>query len=114
MTVTITLPDDVKAQLQREAEAQDRSVEEVALGILSGALRPASAFPAPEDVVAKIKATAPDPHNIRFARGSLAAALRAAPDDSDFDLVQWEREWAAVEREMKAMTRANDVAEGRG
>ena len=34
MSITITLPDDVQAQLQRTAESQRRSLEEVALDIL--------------------------------------------------------------------------------
>ena len=37
-----------------------------------------------------------------------------APDDPDFDLESWRQQWAAVEAEMKAITRANDMAEGRG
>jgi len=64
--------------------------------------------------VAKIRAMPPNPHGIRPAAGSLAEALRNAPDDPDFDLASWSREWAAVEAEMKAMARADDIAEGRG
>jgi hypothetical protein len=43
----------------------------------------------------------------------LAEALRHAPDDPDFDLAAWNREWAAVEGELQTVTRANDLAEGR-
>jgi hypothetical protein len=32
----------------------------------------------------------------------------------DFDLAQWNTDWAAVEAEMRAMTRSDDLAEGRG
>jgi len=42
----------------------------------------------------------------------LAEALRNAPEDPDFDLAEWTAQWQAVEAEMKAITRANDVAEG--
>jgi hypothetical protein len=66
------------------------------------------------EVAAGFQVAPPDPRNLRLARGSLADALRAAPRDPDFDLAQWNREWAAVEAEMKAVTHTNDVAEGRG
>jgi len=73
-------------------------------------------LPATEEaaIVAGIPVLPPDPRNPRPAHGSLADALRAAaPENLDFDLAQWNRDWAAVEAEMKAVTRANDVAEGR-
>ncbi len=114
MTVTITLPDEIETHLKRKARMQYLSVEELALEILSNALEMQESFPSPEEVVAKIKATSPDPRGIRLASGSLAEALRHAPDDPDFDMATWSREWAAVEAEMQAMTRAGAVAEGRG
>lgn len=113
MSITITLPDDVQAQLQRAAESQHRSLEEVALDILANAAVADPAVPTPEEVVARIRATSPNPKSILAATASLAAALRNAPHVSDFDLGVWEHEWAAVESEIRARTRANDVAEGR-
>jgi plasmid stability protein len=95
MAITITLPDEIEIQLQRKAQGQHLSVEELALEILGHALETEEPFPTPEEVVAKIQATPPNPHNIRPAGGSLAGALRNAPDDPDFDLVAWNREWAA-------------------
>jgi plasmid stability protein len=114
MSITITLPHEIGAQLERRASAQRLSVERLALDILSDALEAEESFPTPEEVVAKIRATPPNPRGIRPAAGSLAEALRDAPDDPDFDLASWRREWAVVEAEMKAITRANDIAEGRG
>lgn len=69
--------------------------------------------PTPEGVVARIQATPPNPRSIRAASGSLAAALRDAPPAPEFDLGAWQNEWAAVEAEIRATTRANDIAEGR-
>ena len=114
MAVTITLSDEIETQLHRKAEVQHLSVEELALEILGRALKTAELFPTPGEVVAKIQATPPNPHSIRPASGSLAEALRQAPNDPDFDLTLWNREWAAVEVEMKAITRANAIVEGRG
>lgn len=112
MTITLTLPNKLEQHLQRRAGLQHRSVEQVAIDILTGVLNEDN-FPTPEEVVARIKATPPNPHGIRRATGSLADALRHAPHDPDFNLESWEESWAAVEVETKAVTRANDIAEGR-
>lgn len=101
MSVTITLPPELETQLQRKAQAQNRLVEELALDLLTEALEVEEDFPTPEQVVARIQATPPNPHSIRPASGSLAEALRDAPNDPNFDLVLWEREWAAVEAEIQ-------------
>ena len=114
MEVAITLPDGIVMSLQRRAEVEHRSIEELAVDILANALEADDSFPTPEEVVARIQATPPNPSSIRLASGSLAEALRNAPEDPDFDLAAWQRQWAAVEAEMKAITRANDAAEGRG
>ncbi|MCP4538307.1 MAG: type II toxin-antitoxin system Phd/YefM family antitoxin [Chloroflexi bacterium] len=65
-------------------------------------------------LVERIKATPPNPATIRPATGSLAEALQNAPEDPDFDLETWTRQWKAIEAEMKAIDRADDIAEGRG
>lgn len=113
MAVTITLPDEIEIQLQQKGQEQQLSVEELALEILAYALKKRELAPTPEDVVAKIQATSLTPGNIRPARGSLADALRNAPEDPDFNLETWNRQWAALEAEMRALTLANAVAEGR-
>ena len=65
-------------------------------------------------LVERIKATPPNPAAIHPATASLAELLQDAPEDPDFDLETWTREWRAVEAEMKAIDRADDIAEGRG
>jgi prevent-host-death family protein len=65
-------------------------------------------------LVEKIKAEPPNPNNIHPARASLADLLQNAPEDPDFDLETWTRQWDAIEAEMKAIDRADDIAEGRG
>lgn len=69
-------------------------------------------FPSPEKVVAKFMALPPEQENVRPAQGSLAAALRNKPYNPDFDFDEWNRQWAAVEAEIKSITRANAIAEG--
>lgn len=114
LTITMTLPDEIEEQLRQEAAMQQQSVEEFVLAILLNSLHVQDFFPTPEQVVAKIKAIGPNPQNIIPPQGSLADYLRNAPDDPNFDLAAWNEEWAAIEAEMKAITRANDIAEGRG
>ncbi len=113
MAVTIIVPDNLQEQLQQRAEVEDRSVEEVTLGLLQDALERTVLFPTVDDVVARIKTTSPNPHNVRPARGSLADALRNGMSTAPFDFAQWTSEWAAVETEMRNVTSADDFAEGR-
>ena len=118
MSVTITIPTDLTPQLRRVADAQGRTVEEMALAILRADLRdePEGGDDLDLDldaVVAAIRALPPNPQAIRPGRGSLADALADKLADEPFDLVVWEVDWAAVEEEMAAMTRADYRAEGR-
>jgi len=68
--------------------------------------------PTLEEVMAKIKATPPSPTAFHPATESLLDYLLAVPDDPDFDVEAWNRDWARVEAEMKARDKANDIAEG--
>lgn len=114
MAMTIILPDDLETLLQRQATGQQVSGEELAIRLLSAALSRESSTPALEEIVATIKAMPSNPNTIRPAQGNLAEVLRSGPADTHFELAEWEQEWATVEAEMKALTRANDRAEGRG
>jgi hypothetical protein len=67
----------------------------------------------PEEAVALIRNMPANPAQIRAATESLVQALQSAPDDPSFDLESWQRQWSAVEAELKSVTRANEVAEGR-
>jgi translation initiation factor 2B subunit (eIF-2B alpha/beta/delta family) len=111
MALTITLPDTLMEQLERKAEAEQTSPEAIITDLVEQ-LFEAEQWPTPEEVVAKIKALGPDPTAIRPAEGSLAEALRNLPPDPDFDLEEWEQQWAAVEAEMKFLNQANAIDEG--
>jgi hypothetical protein len=65
-------------------------------------------------LVKRIQATPPNPTAIHPATSSLAELLQNVPEDPDFDLESWTQEWEAIEAEMKARDRADDIAEGRG
>jgi hypothetical protein len=115
MTITITLPDELARDLQYRAEEKKISLDTLVVDLLNSALADEfEAYPTLEEVVARIKATPPNPASIRQATGSLAEALQNAPEDPDFNLEIWTQQWDAVEAEIKAITRANDIAEGRG
>ena len=113
MSITITMPDEMGVQLQRKAKRERLSVEEWVIKLLGRVLQTDDTFPSLEEVVAQIQAAPPNPHSLRPASGSLVDALRDSPNDPDFDLDVWNQEWATVEAEMKAITRANTIAEGR-
>lgn len=113
MATTITLPDALEIELQQRARTEQRSVEDVVLEILHEAFAETT-LPSLDAVAAKIKSTGPNPGNIRPAQGSLADVLRRTNSTQDVDLDQWNKEWAAVEAEMRAAERADDLAEGRG
>jgi hypothetical protein len=124
MAITITLPDVLAAKLETEAQARNRPAEEIAVELLDQALaaepNETEHFPLTlEEVVAKIRSLPPNLNAYRPPTGSLADYLEKSlaaetEDDEEFDLEAWEKEWDTVEREMKAITRANDIAEGRG
>ena len=123
MPVTLTIPDELAVRLQNSAQAQCQSVEDYIFALLDEALSTSpssngSYLPTPEEVVARIKSRPPNPNAIRPATGSLAEYLAqsiAAEDpNEEFDQAEWQRNWDAIEAEMKAVTRANDLAEGRG
>jgi len=69
--------------------------------------------PTLEDVVAKIIALGPNPDSYTPPTKSLANLLKNAPNAEPIDSARWEREWAAIEAEIKARDLADDRAEGR-
>jgi hypothetical protein len=113
MSVTITLPDEIAQSLQAKAKAQQVSLDTLVTNLLTDALDAEAEDDELEALVARIKATPPNPASIRPATGSLIEALKNAPEDPDFDLEAWNREWAKIEAEIKAINRADDIAEGR-
>lgn len=123
MSVTINFPENVWVRLQRKAEREKQSVEDVAVRLLDLALEEEAEAEQTDAelqaLVARVKATPPNPAAIRPAVGSLADALaeslaREAAEPQEFDQAEWDRAWDAIEQDMKAVTRANDIAEGRG
>jgi len=113
MAITITLDDALVRGLENKAKKQQLSVEQLALSILTEAIIEPKLVTAGE-AVARIQSTEPNRSLVRPATTKLADLLRAAPGDPCFDLENWKRQWSVVEAELKAITRANDVAERRG
>jgi hypothetical protein len=111
MLVTIALPDNLTQRLQIEADNRQLSLDELVVNVLVNALEQDN--DSLDKVVGEIKTMGPNPASFHPATQSLADLLTNAPDDPSFDLEEWNREWAWAETEMKAITRANDLAEGR-
>lgn len=118
MTITLTLPQALAEKLASSAKSRRQSVEDLAFTILDESLDQSDTQRELEELVARIKALPPNPNAIRPATGSLAEYLAqsiAAEDpNEEFDQEEWQQNWDAIEAEMKAVTRANDLAEGRG
>lgn len=113
MPLTVSLPEPLAFQLQSRAKAEQMPLDKMVVDMLLNVLETKPAIDqALEQLVAEIKATPPNPASFRPARGSLLEALKDAPNEPDIDVESWNREWAAVEAEMKTITRLNDYAEG--
>ena len=127
MIITITLPDHPAMQLQHQATTRNRTVEALAIEYIVAGLSdaaqlvpPRTATPADDAellaLVARIKATPPNPAAFIPAKGQLGdvlAALEAIEAEPGYD---WRAEHAALvdaEMELRALNRANDLAEGR-
>lgn len=111
MTLTISLPIEAQEKLEKRAKAVKWSVEEMATHLLDDVLDDPT--PTIEEVLARIKSlpptlTLPDQVDIH----AWQEALRNPPDAPDFDEEVWNKQWAAVEEEMRAITKANAIAEG--
>lgn len=131
MSLTITLPEPVATRLQDYAATARHSADEAAATLLTIAL-PATIAPAPSvetaddsllRLVERIQARPPNPRNVfseedlRASRqgmmACLAASIAAEDPNEPFDEQEWNRQWDAVEAEMKAVTIANRLAEER-
>ncbi len=124
MTITITLPDYLTAQLQRRAADEHRSVEALALTYIETGLMQTAPPPSgtskeelahdPEilALVARIKATPRNPVRVIPSQQKLAELLAVMvvgePDQTLLDALD------AAEAELRAINRADDIAEGRG
>lgn len=113
MAITITLDDDLVAGLEHRARKQQLSVEQFAIGLLTDAAEEPESD-SPRETVTRIQATAPNDAQVRPATVNLANVLNASPCEPCFDPDSWNRQWSVIRAELKAITRANDLAEGRG
>ena len=113
MSTQVILPDDVARKLQSRARARQVSLDELTAKLLRDMLDHEDEAPSLSQVIAEIKMSHPNPTAFHPATQSLADKLANSPVDPTFDAQAWNREWARIEAEMKAVTRANDVAEGR-
>lgn len=93
-------------KVKAEAQKRKRTPEQVVIDRLAQTFED-DGVPTVAEVVARIKATPPNPAMITPPQGDLAAALRNGPTDPDFDLNRWEQEWAAAEAELKRINLLN-------
>jgi hypothetical protein len=127
MTTTIILPDDLAQQLQQQAMIRRRSAEALAIEYIAAALTEKATTQVQVDLppldadtellalVARIKSMPPNPQSIIPAKGNLADVLRAMEAmEYESDLEAESAALRAAEEELRAINRADDIAEGRG
>ncbi len=117
MTTTITLPDRLAEQLQQQATVRHRSVEALVIEYVEAALSDETndEEESLEALVARIKAMPPNPLSIIPAQGNLAEVLQALEAmEDDVDVEAQSAALRAAEEELRAINRADDIAEGRG
>ncbi len=127
MTMTITLSDSIAERLQAYANQFQLSADALAEKLLADALpvSKTNGFHLPpadddlsslEQVVAKIKAMPPNPAAIEpGAKVGDMAYIQSLLDNPPTDTVtvaEWEEHWSAFEQELKALDRAQAIAEG--
>lgn len=112
MALLIDLSETLEHKVKDEAKKRQRTPEQVVVDILAQAFQEENS-PTVAEVVARIKATPPNPAMMTPPQGSLAEALRNGPTDPGFDLKSWEQEWSVAEAELKRINLLNDITEGR-
>jgi len=126
--ITLTLPDAIVAQLERQIKQRNMSLDDFVLKLFSDALmaEPVDALPFPENhtdsfpsleaLVSKIKATPPNPALIIPPTQTLAEVVaywQAHPTEkSDIEPDEWDRLWAEFERGQKIIDQADAIAKG--
>lgn len=126
--ITLTLPDAIVAQLERQVKQRNISLDDFALTLFREALlvEAVDALPSAEQqqdsalaleaLVAQIKATPPNPAMIIPPTQSLAEVVaywQAQPvEDTDIMPDAWDHLWAEFEREQKILDQADALTEG--
>ncbi len=116
MATVITLPDELSERLMPQAAEKHMALDVYVIDVLRRLSdQPASMiYVEPiEVIVARIKALPPATPITYPGVDTPTHALARFIDDAAFDAVAWDRQWAAVETEIKAMSRTDRLAEGR-
>ncbi len=88
MAFVIDLPPTLEYKVKAEAQKWQRTPEQIVIDRLAQTFAD-DGVPTVVEVVARIKATPPNPAMITPPQGDLAEALRNGPTDPDFDLKGW-------------------------
>ena len=116
MATVITLPDELSERLIPQAAEQHMALDAYVIELLrrlSGQPTPTIYIEPIEAIVARIKALPPvAPANYPGIETPTHALARYV-DDAAFDAADWDRQWATVEAEIKTVSRADRLAEGR-
>lgn len=109
MTLTISLSAETQIKLKKRADAFKWSEEQMASHLIDTVLD--TSLPSLEEIIERVQSLPSSLVSGPDSNISLADALRTAPEDPDFDLAEWTAQWQAVEAEMKAIERADAIAD---
>lgn len=109
MTLTISLSDETQRKLKKRADAFKWSEEQMASHLIDTVLN--ASLPSLDEIIERVRNLPPSLENRPTSNLALAEALRNGPEDPDFNLAEWTAQWQAVEAEMKAIERADAIAD---
>ena len=106
MTLSISLSPNLEAKLKRQAQQRKMQPEQLAHDLLEIALYENDLdLPAMEELVQQIRSLPKNDNLVSLPKALLGKALKSGPTNPDFDLEEWEAEWARAEKELKQLKR---------
>lgn len=104
MTLSIPLSQNLEAKLIRKAQQRKIRPEQLAHDLLELALDENDLdLPSMRELIQQIRSLPKNESSISMPKASLAEALQSGPADPNFDLEEWEAEWAKAEKELEQL-----------
>ena len=104
MTLSIPLSQNLEAKLIKKAKQRKMRPEQLAHDLLELALGETELdLPSMEELIHQIQSLPKNSSLVSMPKASLADALKSGPIDPDFDLEEWEAEWAKAEKELEQL-----------
>jgi hypothetical protein len=116
MATLIALPDELSERLKPQAADQHMALDAYVIELLHrfSSQPPTTVFVEPlEIIVARIKTLPPSAAKLYPGTNARTGMLARFVEDTTFDAEGWNRQWASIEADMKAVSRIDRMTEGR-